>query len=72
MCFSEPIMNLTLGASDIRLMHMHVKNLFCNDYSVTHFSYSKLTFLTRNSLFLLEAHFFNLKLTFLTQLAFLT
>ena len=44
-------MNLTLGTSDVRLMHMHVQNLFCSDYSVTHFSYSKLAFITRNSLF---------------------
>ena len=33
----------------------------------THFSYSKLTFLTRNSLFLLETHFSYSKLTFLTR-----
>ena len=59
MRFSGPIENLTLVTSDISLMHMHVPNLFCNNYySVTHFSYSKLTFLTRNSLFLLETHCF--------------
>ena len=33
----------------------------------THFSYSKLTFLTRNSLFSLETHFSYSKLTFLTR-----
>ena len=33
----------------------------------THFSSSKLAFLTRNSLFLLETHFSYLKLTFLTR-----
>ena len=33
----------------------------------THFSYSKLTFLTRNSLFLLETSFSYSKLTFLTR-----
>ena len=68
-------MNLTLVTSGISLMHMHVQNLFCSDYSVTHFSYSKLTFLTQNfgkycqqgnSLFLLETHFSYSKLT--TQL----
>ena len=32
-----------------------------------HFSYSKLTFLTRNSLFLLETHFSYSKLAFLTR-----
>ena len=67
MCFSGPIVNLTLVTSDVSLMYMHVQNLFCNDYSVTRFSYLKLTFLTRNSLFLLETHFFNSKLTFLTR-----
>ena len=64
MRFSGPIVNLT---SDVSLMHMHVQNLFCNDNSVTHFSYSKLTFLTRNSLFLLETHFSYSKLAFLTR-----
>ena len=33
----------------------------------THFSYSKLTFLTPNSPFLLETHFSHSKLTFLTR-----
>ena len=33
----------------------------------THFSYSKLTFLTQNSLFLLETRFSYSKLTFLTR-----
>ena len=33
----------------------------------THFSYSKLAFLTRNSLFLLETHFSYSKLAFLTR-----
>ena len=33
----------------------------------THFSYSKLTFLTRNSLFLLETHFSYSNLAFLTR-----
>ena len=56
--FSGPIVNLT---SDVSLMHMHVQN------SVTHFSYSKLAFLTRNSLFLLETRFSYSKLTFLTR-----
>ena len=66
--FYGPIVNLT---SDVSLMHMHVQNLFCNDNSVTHFSYSKLTFLTtfltRNSLFKLETHFSYSKLAFLTR-----
>ena len=63
MRFSGPIVNLT---SDVSLLHMHVQNLFCNDYSVTHFSYSKLTFLTQNLLFLLKTYFSYSKLTFLT------
>ena len=60
-------MNLTLVTSGVSLMHMHVQNLLGNDYSVTHFSYSKLTFLTRNLHFLLETHFFNSEFTFLTR-----
>ena len=59
---------------------MPVQNLFCNDYSVTPFTYSKLTFLTRNSLFLLETHFFLTQNSFFllethfsySKLAFLT
>ena len=43
-------MNLASVTSEVSLMLMHFQNLFCNDYSVTHFSYSKLTFLTGNLL----------------------
>ena len=37
------------------------------NFSLSKVSYSKLTFLTRNSLFLLETHFSYSKLTFLTR-----
>ena len=73
MRFSGPIVNLTLVTSHVSLTHMHVQNLFFNDYSLTlfllgtHFFNSKLTFLTRNSLFLLETCFPYSKLTFLTR-----
>ena len=42
---------------------LFVKSFFL----ATHFSYSKLTFLTRNSLFLLKTHFSYSKLAFLTR-----
>ena len=44
---NESIMKLTIVTSDVRLMHMHAYNLFCNHYSLTHFSNSKFTFLTQ-------------------------
>ena len=45
---------------------LFVKSFFL----ATHFSYSKLTFLTRNSLFLLKTHFSYSKLAFLLETRF--
>ena len=64
------IVNLTLVTSGVSVMHMHVQNLLGNDYSVTNFSYSKVTFLTRNSHFLLETHFLTRNSLFLLETHF--
>ena len=61
--FLELIPKPLTKCASVLAIYLFVKSFLLE----THFSYSKLTFLTRNSLFLLETRFSYSKLTFLTR-----